>query len=147
MNRSVPVPTRYFESFLPGEPERVGSHELTRREVVAFARRWDPQAMHTAPGAPVTACGSHLLAVCVRALVTHEPRPAVVAGVAWDEVRFARPAHPGTDLEIWRQCVEARPSRSDPSHGVVRNRVFLRETSGRILLSYLDTVLIERKCP
>jgi acyl dehydratase len=37
---------RYFEDFKPGEVADLGSHTITRDEIIAFARQFDPQVFH-----------------------------------------------------------------------------------------------------
>jgi acyl dehydratase len=134
---------KHLEDFVVSEEEAVGSHALSREEIVAFAGEWDPQPMHTE--GEVIACGAHLVAITIRALVRHEPRVAIIAGLGWDEVRFRAPARAGDRLEVRRRCLEVRPSRSRPDRGIVRNRIELVGADGTIVLDYVDTILIRRR--
>ena len=38
---------RYFEDFTPGQTIELGRHTITKDEIVAFARQFDPQPFHT----------------------------------------------------------------------------------------------------
>ena len=40
---------RYFEDFVEGETIVLGSHQLSAESIIAFAREYDPQPMHTDP--------------------------------------------------------------------------------------------------
>ena len=83
-----------------------GSRTLSEDEILAFARDWDPQWLHTDPAAAaaghhggVIASGIHTLAVlqrlCVEALYS---RWAVIAGRGFDRLRFTAPVRPGDTL-------------------------------------------------
>jgi acyl dehydratase len=140
---------KYLEDFSPGERETMGTHTLAAEEIVEFARRWDPQEMHTSitaaaasPFGGLIASGAHLMALSVRLLVERKQRAAIIAGLGWDEVRFLEPARPGDILTATRTCIQARPSASRPGEGVVRNRITLVNQHGRTVLSYVDAILV-----
>jgi len=142
---------KYFEDFVPGEIEKVGEHYLTQEEIVEYAGKWDPQFFHIDPEAAkesvfqgLIAAGTHLIAITVLHLVTHQPRVSVLAGLGWDEVRFLGQARPGYTLTIFRECLEIRPSASKPDRGVVRNRLTLSNQEGHSVLSYVDTILVAK---
>ena len=143
---------KYFEDFVLGEVEKVGEHALTQNEIIEYARKWDPQFFHIDPKAATNsvfqgliAAGTHLIAITVLLLVTHEPRVSVMAGLGWDEVRFHGPARPGDTLTLFRECIEIRPSTSKNDRGVIKNRLTLRNQNSDVLLSYMDTILVTRR--
>ena len=143
---------KYFEDFVPGEVEMVGEHQLTQEEMIAFGKKWDPQFFHTDPEAAdksifhgLVAAGSHLIAITILHLVTHQPSVSVLAGLGWDEVRFLGPARPGDTLTLYRECIERRPSTSKPDRGVVRNRLTLSNQNSQPVLSYVDTILVAKR--
>lgn len=143
---------KYFEDFVPGEIEKVGEHQLTQEDIIAFGRKWDPQFFHTDPEVAaksifngLIAAGTHLIAITVLHLITHQPRVSVLAGLGWDEVRFIGPARPGDTLTLFRECIEVRPSTSKPDRGVVRNRLTLSNQKGQNVLSYVDTILVAKR--
>ncbi|MFY9931589.1 MAG: hypothetical protein WAK82_26665 [Streptosporangiaceae bacterium] len=45
---AVPPPdeVRYAEDLVPGETARLGTYRLSRAELIAFARQWDPAVLH-----------------------------------------------------------------------------------------------------
>jgi acyl dehydratase len=146
------VELKYLEDFVLGEVEKVGEHYLTQEEIIEFGKKWDPQFFHIDPEAAnksvfqgLIAAGTHLIAITVLHLITHEPRVSVLAGLGWDEVRFLGPAHPGDTLTLFRECLEIRPSTSKLDRGVVRNRLTLSNQKGQSLLSYVDTVMVAKR--
>ena len=143
---------KYFEDFVLGEVEKVGEYHLTEDEIIEFAKQWDPQFFHIDPEVArksvfsgLIAAGTHLLAVTVLKLVTHEPRVSVLAGLGWDEIRFLGPARPEDILTLVRECLEVRPSDSKPDRGIVRNRLTLSNQKGQPVLSYVDTILVAKR--
>jgi acyl dehydratase len=47
---AAPIGDRYFEDYHSGAVYEYGWATVTEAEIVAFARRFDPQLMHTDPG-------------------------------------------------------------------------------------------------
>ena len=143
---------KYLKDFGLGEIEKVGEYHLTQEEIIEFGKKWDPQFFHLDPEAAdqsvfqgLIAAGTHLIAITVLQLLTHQPRVSVLAGLGWDEVRFLGPARPGDTLTLFRECLEIRPSTSKPDRGVVRNRLTLYNQNGQSLLSYVDTILVAKR--
>ena len=142
---------KYLEDFVVGEVEKVGEHHLTQEEIIEYAKKWDPQFFHTDPETAgksifrgLVAAGTHLLAITVFHLVTHQPKVAVLAAIGWDEVRFHGPARPGDILTIFRECIESRQSATRRDRGVVRNRLALSNQKGESVLSFVDTILVSK---
>lgn len=143
---------KYLEDFVLGEVEKVGEHLLTQEEIIEYAKRWDPQFFHIDPEAAnksvfqgLTAAGTHLIAITVLHLVTHQPRVSVLAALGWDDVRFLGPARPDDTLTLTRECLEIRPSKSKLDRGIVRNKLTLNNQKGQSLLSYVDTILVAKR--
>jgi acyl dehydratase len=143
---------KYLEDFRPGEIVTIPGYELEASEIVAFARQWDPQPMHTDPEVAnalpfggLIASGLHLLAIAVRQLVSQPGHVAVIAGLSVDEVRFLHPARPGDTLTVTRECIDARASDTKPDRGIVRNRITVRNQNGDVLTTYIDTLLVSRR--
>jgi acyl dehydratase len=143
---------KYFEDFASGETEVKDGWPLTEAEIIGFARQWDPQPQHVDPEAAkalplagLIAAGTHLLALCVRQMVTGQKRIAVIAAMGWDEVRFLAPARPGDVLTLTRTCLEARASASKSDRGIVRNEITLTNQHGQAVLRFVDAILVRRR--
>ena len=48
---SRPISDRYFEDYVEGDVHRFGTIAVEADEIVAFAKRFDPQTLHTDPEA------------------------------------------------------------------------------------------------
>jgi acyl dehydratase len=141
---------RYFEDYQPGAVFTSGVIPISEAEIVDFARRWDPQAMHTDPEAAaqgrfggLIASGWHTAAVMMRLFATNFLSPqSSVASPGLDELRWLRPVRPGDVLSLRVTVLEARPSRSRPGEGVVRSLVEVLNQNGELVMSLKPISLI-----
>ena len=108
--------TRYYEDLETGETLESGTMRVTKDEVLAFARKYDPQYFHADEEAArdpvfgeVVASGIHTMAMWRQLDHQIAADIAWICGVAWDDVRFPRAVPP------WRHFAGARDlSRQAP---------------------------------
>ena len=89
-----------------GQRYRLGSHAITEKDLVEFARQWDPQSFHIDAAAAeagafggLIASGIHTLAVFQRLAVQDVFAGwQVIAGRRLVDVGFRRPVRPGDTL-------------------------------------------------
>lgn len=118
---------RYFEDFTVGQVFDLGSREITRDEIVDFARRWDPQPFHVDEAAAaesafggLVASGWHTACAFMRMYVD-----AVLLGSAsmgspgLEELRWLVPVRPGDVLRGTAYVTETNPSSRRPDRGTV----------------------------
>src|SRR5438874_10861775 len=94
---------RYFEDYRPGTVFTSGMLRVSEADIIDFARRYDPQAMHTDPEAArngrfggLIASGWHTAALMMRLFATNFLSPASsVASPGIDEFRWLQPVRPG----------------------------------------------------
>lgn len=118
----------HAEDLEPGATFALGSYDITRDEIVAFARQWDPQAFHVddevaAAGffGEVIASGVHSVAVLQRLCVLGAYDDwAVVAGRDMRDLRFRRPVRPGMHLVGSLEVAEVDLARADRATVAVR---------------------------
>lgn len=141
----------YFEDIEPGTITDCGSKTLTEAEIVEFAERYDPLAMHTDPTnesqfGGLIASGYHTLCVSVRLLVEAiRSDRVIVGGLGLDEVSWKAPVEPGDTLTVTNEVLETRPSDSTPEAGVVHERVLVRNQTGETVLSYENFEFVRRR--
>lgn len=128
---------RYWEDFHVGDVVELGPVEVTEEEIVAFARRYDPQPFHVDAGAAketpyggLIASGWHTAAIFMGMFVPavlHDSASLGSPGV--DELRWTAPVRPGDRLTGRSTIVDSRPSATNPSRGTVftQNEVFNQE--------------------
>ena len=131
MTFSHPVDDRYFEDYVEGDVHRFGSIAVEADEMIAFAKRFDPQIFHTDPKAAkqtpfggLIASGWHtaglVMRLCVEHYLTHV---ASLGSPGLDELRWLRPVRPGDKLSVRVTVLKAVLSKSKPDRGAVTSLV------------------------
>lgn len=144
----------YFEDLEVGEKTEFGSYEVTRAEILEFARKYDPQPFHLSDEeaakthfGKIAASGWHTaamtMAVIARYVVGHEQAGLGSPGI--DELRWKRPVYPGDTLHVRGQIVEKTPSRSKPDLGSFRTQTTVTNQDGITVMTFTSIVLIQRR--
>jgi acyl dehydratase len=121
---------RYFEDFAEGETVDLGSFQYTEQEIIDFARRYDPQPMHTDPEAARASIYGGLIASGWQTATSYMRRlvdaimldSASIGSPGIDHLRWLKPVRPGDTLRARFTVLEARQSNSRPDWGIVRSR-------------------------
>ena len=129
----APTDDRYFEDYVVGASHEYGHETISEAEILAFARLYDPQPIHTdlefaknGPFDGLIASGVHTMAILMRLYVTHYlSHAASLASPGLDEVRWPRPVRPGDSLWLRATILDARRSQSKPDRGLVRTGIDL----------------------
>jgi acyl dehydratase len=133
---------RYFEDFVVGERHVLGSHAVTEEEILAYARRYDPQPFHVDPEAAkrsifggLIASGWHTCALLMRLSVEEQQRTgaAGIGSPGIDSCRWLKPVRAGDTLTGTTEVLETWPSRSKPM-GFVRRRSEMTNQRGEVVL-------------
>jgi acyl dehydratase len=141
---------RYFEDYPPGAVFEGGAIAVSESDIVEFARRYDPQTMHTDPAAAMhgffgglIASGWHTAALMMRLFAAHFlSLVSSLASPGIDELRWLKPVRPGDVLSLRVTVTEARRSRSKPDQGVVRSFVEVLNQNGEVVMSLKPISLI-----
>jgi acyl dehydratase len=152
---SAPVDDRWFEDYLPGSVGVFEGIAFTEDDIVDFARRYDPQAIHadplsaqTGPFGGLIASGWHTVALVMRVLVDqYLSHVAALVSPGIDELRWLAPVRPGDALTVRVTVTEAVPSRSKPDRGLVRTYVEAINQRGEIVLTMKAMNLMLRREP
>ncbi len=146
---------RFFEDYEVGAVSELGSVTVDAEEIVRFARRYDPQPMHTDPTAAAAgpfggliASGWQTVGLMMRLVVEQYLSPASsLASPGVDELRWLRPVRPGDILSVRLTVLEATRSRSKPDRGVVRALVEVRNQHGEAVMSLKPINLVRCRGP
>lgn len=149
----APVGDRWFEDYLPGSVFEFGHTSLSEADILAFARAYDPQSIHTdavsaasGPFGGLIASGVHTMAACMRLYVDHYiSQVASLASPGLDELRWPRPVRPGDRLRIRVAVAAARVSRSKPDRGLVHSSVEGINQDDHVVLSFTAMNLFARR--
>jgi acyl dehydratase len=145
----------YWEDFQEGHTATHGRYMVGREEILAFARSYDPRAIHLEDDAAadtrlggLSASGWHLCGILMRLAVDGFLADSACQGSPGvDEVRFLHPVHPGTILCLKRTVLETRSSRSRPEMGLVRFRFALAQPDHDVMMDLVGTLMFGRRNP
>jgi acyl dehydratase len=146
----------YFEDLEVGAETYYGSYEVTREEVLEFARKYDPQPFHLSDEEAakthfgrIAASGWHTaamtMAVIARYVVKDEQAGLGSPGI--DELRWKKPVYPGDTLHVRGTIVDKTPSRSRPDIGSFRTGTAVANQDGETVMTFTSIVLIRRRPP
>jgi acyl dehydratase len=143
-------PARYFEDYPVGAVFTGGPLAVSEADILEFAERWDPQAMHIDRAAArngqfggLIASGWHTGAMMMRLLVEHFISPmGNLASPGVDELRWLLPVRPGDALTLRVTVLEARLSRSRPDQGVLKSLVEMINQRREVVMSLKPISLV-----
>ena len=127
------MPDYAYEDFTPGRAFDLGTTVADREEMMAFARRFDPQPFHLdeeAAAATVLgglcASGWYTAGLWMRAYVDHVlSRSTSQGSPGGSEIAWPAPTFPGDVLAARSEVLGARLSRKRPTLGLVDLRATL----------------------
>ena len=145
---------KYFEDIAVGAETVFGEYDVTREEVIEFARKYDPQPFHLSDEEAakthfgrIAASGWHTcamtMAVIARYVVKDEQAGLGSPGV--DELRWLKPVYPGDRLTVRGSVVDTTPSRSKPHIGTIRTRTVVSNQDGIDVMSFTSIVMMQRR--
>ncbi len=141
----------YFEDVKVGDTQRFGGYEVTREEIVAYAREFDPQPFHLDEEAArgslfgrLVASGWHTAAITMRLLTQSVPIANGVIG-SGGESSWPRPTLPGDILTVTSVIEEITPSRSRPDRGRVLMRSETRNQRDEIVQVLTSRLVVLRR--
>jgi acyl dehydratase len=127
----TPPEDRYFEDYTAGSVYDVGHVTVEQKEMIAFAKRFDPQPFHTDPAKAkksifggLIASGWYTASVTMRILVdNYVSHEASLGSPGVDALRWLKPVRPGDTLSVRVTIVDTKRSRSKLDRGFVRTSV------------------------
>ena len=155
MTFAAPITDRYLEDYVPGSVHQFGPIVVEQDEMLAFARRFDPQDFHTDPQAAANtvfggliASGWHTCALMMRLYAdNYLTKVGSLASPGVDELRWVRPVRPGDQLTLRVTVVEAVPSRSKPERGILHSLIEMVNQGGEVVLSMKAVNMVARRLP
>ena len=146
--------TIYFEDLVVGAETYFGCTEVTRHEVIEFAKRYDPQPFHLSDEAAakthfgrIAASGWHTCAMVMGVIARHvtDAGQAGLGSPGIDELRWLKPVYPGDTLHVSGKILEKTPSRSKPEIGSFRTHTTVTNQDDVLVLTFTSIVLMRRR--
>jgi acyl dehydratase len=151
---------QYWEDIEIGARRELGTYTFSESEIIAFARKYDPQIFHLDPEAAkqtvfggLIASGWHTIAVWMklaiagRAQEKQEDRGVLRAGVSpgFQDLRWLKPVRPGMTLTYSSEVSGKVESRSRPEWGLVMSRNEARDETGALVMSFIGKGFVQRR--
>jgi len=146
----------YYEDIEVGAIERFGSKQVTREEVIDFARQFDPQPFPLDDAAAaathfgrLSASGWHTASMTMRMLVDHMQlrEQAGLGSPGIDELRWLKPVYPGDTLRCETEVLSKRRSQSRPEMGLFQSKLTVFNQHDEPVMTMRSTGLIRVREP
>ncbi len=147
---------QYFEDIPVGQTARFGRYEVTREEVMEFARKYDPQPFHLDDEAAarthfgrLSASGWHTCAMTMAMLVENlkQNRQAGLGSPGVDNLRWIKPVYPGDTLRVESTVIEKRRSKSRPEMGIFKSQLTVFNQNDEPVLAMVSNGLVQVREP
>ena len=153
INRAIfKMKEHYFDDLKVGDRFNSEPLEVTVKQVIEFAHKFDPQMFHlTRKSAERTifkglvASGWHTAAMTMRLFVQTLNFAEGAIGLGVDELRWPNPVRPGDVLQVETEIVDLRLSRSKPNCGILRLRNVTTNQRGEIVQTMFASAMVPRR--
>lgn len=143
----------YFEDVEVGQTHRFGHYEVTKEEIVEYARQFDPQPFHVDEEAAkrsmfagLIASGWHTAAMLIRMLCDHAlPGAAITGALGFDDLKWLKPVRPGDVLSVETRVKDKVESRSRHDVGTVKIESRVLNQRGEAVMTLTSLVLYRRR--
>lgn len=142
---------QYFEDIAVGTRSSFGRYEVTREEVMEFARKYDPQPFHLDDEAAakthfgrLSASGWHTCAMVMAMLVENlkTNRQAGLGSPGVDELRWVKPVYPGDTLRCETEILSKRQSESRPEMGFFKSKLTVFNQNDEIVMTMVSNGIV-----
>jgi len=140
----------HFDNCLVGQVWHGRSFTLIEKDIIQFAKQWDPQPFHADPELAknsfyggITAPSAYLF--CIASKLFNEISEFSGIGALKHEFEIASPAMTGDQLTFKLTCIEKRASKSKSDRGLVKFELTLTTQNNDIVLKQYSTIMLYRK--
>jgi acyl dehydratase len=146
----------YWEDVELGGKREIGRYTFTEDEIIAFAKKYDPQPFHIDKEAAkhsmfggLIASGWHTAAVWMKLMIaSRSERPQTFrAGVSpgFEDMQWLKPVRPGMTLTYSTETTEKVELRSRPEFGIVKSRNEARDENGELVFRFTGKGFVQRR--
>ncbi len=146
----------YYEDLEIGAKQSFGRYEVTREEVIEFAKKYDPQAFHLDDDAAarthfgrLSASGWHTCAMTMAMMVENmkNVKQAGLGSPGVDNLQWKKPVYPGDTLRVESEVISKRRSQSRREMGLFKSRAQIFNQNDEIVLEMASNGLIAVRDP
>jgi acyl dehydratase len=149
------VTVLHWEDFRVGEVTELGTVDVTKEDVIAFATRFDPQPFHVDPEAAkaspfggLIASGWHTTALFmglfVRGILLDS---ASLGSPGVESIRWTAPVRPGDTLSGRVTVTDSQPSATNPRRGTIITTSEVFNQDGVLVMTLIAHGHFARRAP
>ena len=138
----------YFEDITLDVERQLGSYHVSKDEVIAFAKEWDPQPFHTNEQAAkesiyggLTGSSIHMMAGLSKVISRNPVHYAVLANLS-TQFSMPNPMRVGDTLYFSSHAYEKRLSKSRPGIGIVSFKTLVINQNNQTVLDTTTTTMV-----
>lgn len=142
-------PPRCFEDLCLGELRKSAELAVTQKEIVAFAREYDPQWFHSDVDAAkdshfgeVVASGIHVLALWRQMDHAINGDIDFVCGVGIDDLRLTTALRAGDTVHVTSEITGLKPSQTGKARGTAMTLYKMINQAGDVVISFTSINLV-----
>jgi acyl dehydratase len=122
------VPEKYMEDLAVGQRFSSGPVDVTAEDIMAYAKKYDPQDFHTDISkakntvfGELIASGWHTASLTMRLIIeASPPMKGGMIGRSVERMSWLKPVKPGDKLYFEGEILDLRASNSNPERGIMR---------------------------
>src|SRR5207302_10718472 len=152
MNKENRMKEHYFDDMKAGDRFKSEPLNVTEKQVIEFAHKFDPQMFHlnrkTAERTifkGLIDSGWYTAAMTVRLFVQTLNFAEGAIGLGVDELRWPNVVRPGDVLTVETEIIDLRPSRSRPTFGIIRLRNVTTNQRDEIVQTMLASAMVPKR--
>ena len=147
----------WWEDVAIGARRDLGHYVFSEDEIIAFARKYDPQPFHVDPEAAkrsifggIIASGWHTAAIWMKLSIANrvnEPTRLMRAGVSpgYEDMRWLKPVRPGMRLAFGAEVVGKIELKSRRDFGIILSRNEAHDDTGELVFRFTGKGLVQRR--
>ncbi|MAJ15042.1 MAG: hypothetical protein CMN44_08815 [SAR116 cluster bacterium] len=143
----------FFEDFKIGLVLKTESKKITKKEIISFAKNYDPQDFHidekkakNGPFGTLVSSGFMTLGVSfTQFFETGVVKDTSMGAWGIDELRWTYPVYPDDELKSEVKVLEKKLSSKNPNKGTVRTLNTVTNQNNKVVMTWIANFLIKTK--
>jgi acyl dehydratase len=142
-----------FDDLHIGQRFQFTPRQVSERDIISFAREFDPQSFHVdpvmakdSPFGGLIASGWHTCSMMMRMLADAWILNSSCAGSPGiDALKWAHPVRPNDTLQGYAEVMELKPSKSKPDRGITKVFLVLKNQHEQTVLEMQAHIIFLRR--
>jgi acyl dehydratase len=149
----------YWEDITVGTRRELGTYTFTEEEIIRFAKKYDPQVIHTDPAAAkdsifggLIASGWHTAAIWMKLAIADRQKnadgsPLLRAGVSpgFEDMKWMKPVRPGMTMKFSSEVYGKTELKSRPDMGLLLTLNKAHDEAGGLAMRFIGKSFVQRR--